>query len=151
MCALRVQGAHDDDRPAPLLHGGDGVLDRRHDATDVDRENAVPFVEVDVFALAPARHDAGVGDDDIEATMPIEDRIDGAAHVVFDRDIAGHRLEAVGQKIGRFFQIEHESRRAGRGQRVGDRAPDAGRPAGHERDLPFEQRHGGTFGATSVP
>ena len=51
------------------------MLDRRDDATHVDREHAVPVLEIDRAGFRPGRHDPCIRDDDVEAYIAANDII----------------------------------------------------------------------------
>jgi hypothetical protein len=89
-----VDRTHQDGRAAAGLQGGRGMLERGGDAAHIHGHHPVPFGEVERFGLAPARHQAGVGHDDIEPAVPVRD----GSHRLLGRrlvaDIAGDEFKA---------------------------------------------------------
>ncbi len=141
MRGIGVDGRHRDDRAAVIPHGGRRVLQGRGHAANVDRHHAIPLVEVKRGGRPPGRHDAGVGDDDVEPAEALLDGADRACQGRLVRHVAGQRRESVerGGGLERLRLIEHEAGGAFQREQRGDRPAEPARAARHERDPALQQ------------
>jgi hypothetical protein len=71
------------------------VLQRRRNAPRIDREDAIPFLEVEIGGLMPWRDDTGVGDDDVEPAESRDRGGDGGCDVLLMADIGDPGGEAL--------------------------------------------------------
>ena len=105
-----VAASDDDDARllVALLEGGDGVFEEALGGGEVDLDVKVPRVGfgVDVFA---GFEDAGVGDDDVEASVLGDDFVDGSLEGGVVGDIANGSGEALASHVGDDVGIDVEA------------------------------------------
>ena len=118
------------------------MFDAGHDAAHVDGENLVPDGEVGVLGPAPARNDAGVVDQDVEAAEGLVASVDHGPHLVLDGDVddrgqaahlGRHRFTAL------LIGVRDDDLAAMARVQSGDGGADARSRAGNDRDLSLKR------------
>ena len=138
--------------PRCAHHGHDRPAGEEH-RRDVDVHHLAPLVERDLLERAHLERgvEAGVVDEDVDRAAALDDLVDQPLHVGLVRDVGGD-ADAVRERRGRLLgavQVGDDDARALRRQALGDRAADALRRAGDDRDLAVEAAISGSARTTS--
>ena len=115
---------------------------RPGDADHVDVQHPVPLV-VAVVGDRALRSDSGVGDDDVESSVTVADRLHGGTHGCVVGDVAGDVAErpvgrVVDDIVGRGSDVEQLDAGAAGSEQPRHRQSDPGRAAGDGRDEAVE-------------